>query len=61
MAQPCRHLHYTHNFKGDPPPRAEKKKKTAAVLVEKYKAEPQERQPRLHGEVTIVLKPPEKL
>ena len=36
----ARHLHYTHNFKGDAPPRAEKKKNTAAVLanVEKYKA-----------------------
>ena len=42
----ARHLHYTHNFKGDAPPRAEKKKKTAATLVltspnsdvEKYKA-----------------------
>ena len=41
-----RHLHYTHNFKGDAPPRTEKKKKTAAALVlsssnsdvEKYKA-----------------------
>ena len=29
----ARHLHYTHNFKGDPPPRAEKKKKIAAVLA----------------------------
>ena len=29
----ARHLHYTHNFKGDAPPRAEKKKKTAAALV----------------------------
>ena len=31
----ARHLHYTHNFKGDPPPRAEKKKKIAAVLTPK--------------------------
>ena len=29
----ARHLHDTHNFKGDPPPRAEKKKKIAAVLA----------------------------
>ena len=29
----ARHLHYTHNFKGDAPPRAEKKKNTAAVLA----------------------------
>ena len=29
----ARHLHYTHNFKGDPPQRAEKKKKIAAVLA----------------------------
>ena len=31
----ARHLHYTHNFEGDPPPRAEKKKKVAAVLTPK--------------------------
>ena len=31
----ARHLHYTHNFEGDPPPRAEKKKKIAAVLTPK--------------------------
>ena len=29
----ARHLHYTHNLKGDPPPRAEKKKKVMAVLA----------------------------
>ena len=31
----CVYLHYTHNFEGDPPPRAEKKKKIAAVLTPK--------------------------
>ena len=36
----ARHLHYTHNLKGDPPPRAEKKKKVIAVLAHKNEDAP---------------------